>query len=137
MDPDGNSPLIDVAAILGVGVYALNAPIPGVGRVAALTIAGTDITLVGWNYFRMDPLARNIIDQHEAVHSQQNLFWAIQHPVQREIDAYQVMYESSQDLLKHWWERTRLPINGKAYKDVQSLFDSSETYLKAHGDCQK
>jgi RHS repeat-associated protein len=135
-DPDGENPLGIAAAVLGVGVYVLNAPIPGVGRVQALTIAGTDITLVGWNYYRMDPLARNIIDQHEALHSNQSFWWAITHPIERETQAYRHQYDLAQDLLNHWWERTRLPTGGKAFRDVLDVLDSAKTHLEGDGPCK-
>jgi len=136
VDPDGTTAAH--AAAVGAGIaavvagIAVNLPLPGGGGVQAITVTGTPITIVGYNYYSKDSHARYIIDEHEAVHSRQNAWRSVSNRVEAENEAYRRQYDLATSMLDNWWQSTKLPVGSKAWNDVLSLKESAERHLRKH-----
>jgi len=100
--------------------------------VQAITVTGTPITIVGYNYYSKDSHARYIIDEHEAVHSRQNAWRSVSNRVEAENEAYRRQYDLATSMLDNWWQSTKLPVGSKAWNDVLSLKESAERHLRKH-----
>jgi len=110
IDPDGRFILhpVPVIALAVVGMLAiLSLPLPGFPY--ALTIPGTRITITGYSYWRLDPLAQDAIMAHERVHSNRG----------SECEAYEAQRDAAQRVING------VDPNSKAHRDVSEVLDAA------------
>jgi len=103
------------------------------GDTYAMTVTGTDVVMVGKNYFDLHPMARTVVDAHEAVHQNQDFCWAWRNRREAEVEAYTVQRDLARNLLDNWWTRTGLPANHPANGDLYQLWNDAVEALKEYG----